>query len=769
MTKTPHKLAYTLFPWVNDNPLDFRPNWAKSSLLFLLHGSQKEKQNRQDFYMRVTQSILAGRRQNWALSYSFCQKCPPSDLDEIVKAWQEHEVEDWQKHIINSHKLLQTLSIESCNTAQNVMLGLAWDILEAYEQVSKATRTKLISKAEGQSWALLLTAMATKYVQTPKDFMAALMRDIHWAYHCDKIDCSLLKKHINKLFAKPTHSFWQQSWDFSAFIGCSLSGRLKQAFFAAARNISFSDMLSFNDFTMEDNLFGFLYRQDENSFALNLATLLHERPYFEYEKGSFTAAHLFWNPISHTQAQEIIAQWLKNTVNIDDENTLNEFNQMIMVYGQNKEMENYLYWYSQLKLSHKNKVRQNIEQDIKNAPSIEVKENFKKDLQRLNLIEDPYNLQQFSATHFAIYDYLDNILFWRNSFLAGYISEEKTYNILNDLSKLIGQNCKSWNELLQKIRFISHFKFAGSSEETSLKLAWLDILEQNPTSPIQNHIWPKEFKKAFEKTTYILIKRNHILSTDIRHFKPSPKLWALNLAAPLITGRQGLLTPYLASAAYASENAMFLRYNLNICTAHDLGDHLDWLQSEGRRDLLSSLIAEYSTYDDDEIEKEINHLKNMAPEPLGDLQYRINQLLMIKENIEAISQCQFWALDIIRYSALIQRAVVANLMDTETAWQHLLSAAIALQHRYGSWEDALWDFFRAWIFDAALYPENNNEIERRRNLIHTYLNPLSAQSFYLNKLKWYMPLGTPEIPLFRDSEYADASVENLNKTTPTLH
>ncbi len=762
---TPHSLAYTLFPWVNAKPSGFRPHLMKSGFLFLLHGAQKEQQNRADFYGQLTKSILAGRRQNWALAYHFCQETPPDALAEITEKWKALDhLENWQQHILSTQHLLQNAPADN---AAGIMVGLAWDILEAYELVANAVKIKMISVSEGESWACLLAAMATKHSKSAKEFMAALMRDIHWAYQLDNVDTSLLKKNIQKIFAKAQHPFWQHSWDFNAFIGTALCGRIKQVLFAAARNVAVDTLDDFPSFEIEENLFAFLYLQNESSFGLNLLSLLNERAYFEYEKDYITPTHLFWHSMDDGQAQEVISGWLKSVVNIGDKNSLNDMHQMIMVYGQHKEMESFLYWYSQLKPEHKRKIKQNIEQDIKNA-SPEAQENLHKELEKLNILEQKEQFQQFSSIHFAIYDYLDDMLFWRNSFLSGYIEQEKAFAIISDLTRLICQKTKGWQDLLDKMAFICKLKLVGNTEDLSFKLAWLHVLRQNPTSPVLNHIWLQKSHKTFQETTQILLKRSHVLSNDIRLYKPSAKLWALNMAAPLMTGRQALLTAPLASPNYASENAMFLRYNLNIATAHDLDEHLDWLQSEGRRELLSSLIQEYSSYDDEEIEREIAHLENMAPDPVGDLKYRIHQLLMIKDNVEAISQCQFWALDIMRYSALVQRAVVANLMDVQTAWQHLLSAAAALQHRYNSWDDAFWDFFRAWIFDAALYPEDNEEIERRRSLIQNYLNPLSLQSFYLDKLSWYMPLGTPELSLFNDSEYSEAK-PHFNKSNPTFH
>lgn len=770
MTQQSYQRAYTLFPWLNNNPLGFQSHFLKSVSSFRLGKKQKSELNKQDFYNQLSKIILAGNRQGWALSLAFCQKFSSDELEGIIAGWQKGEPDIWQQNVIHSYELIHKLCLEEPKEGtQDMMLGLAWDILEAYELVAHGVRRKIISAYEGQSWALLLAAMATKYSPSPKAFMAALMRDINWADGVEKEDTKPLKKHIEKLFAKPNHGFWQQSWDYTSFIGLSVSGVIKQAFFGASRNIDLAQMPSFEPFALTDNLFAFLYGQNEASFALNLpALLLHERPYFEYEENHLTIAHLFWQPSAVEQAQSILTQWLKTTVNIDSEASLDDIHQMIMVYGQNKEMQNQLHWYAHLSAHKQNKIRENIKKDIQKATHMEAQESLNYDLQRLRLLEQPQKLQKLSETSFALSDYLDDILFWRNSFLAGYISEDKFYNNIKDLAQLICENCQSWQELVDAIAFIYQFKFIGNKEDKNLKLAWLDIFKQNPTSPMHNHKWFTHIQKKPEENTDILIKRSHILSNDSRRFEPSPQLWALNLAAPLITGRQGLLTADIASNAYASENAMFLRYNLNISTSHDLNDHLEWLQSEGRRDLLSSLITEYSQYDDDEIETEIQNLRHMAPEPMGDLKYRINQLLMIKENIEAISQCQFWALDIIRYSALVQRAVVANLMDEETAWSHLSSAAIALQHRYDGWEDAFWDFFRAWIFDAALYPEHNEEIERRRSLIQAYLDPLSPQSFYLDKLKWYMNLGAPEIPLFRESDITENSAL-FNKISTTLH
>lgn len=773
MTQNLHHFAHTLFPWINHNPKGFRPSQAQSALLFLLHGKQKQEQSLQDFYHQISHLILVGNRQNWALSYAFCQKFSPDELKDVIANWQKGDVDIWQQQIIKNYEFLQSSASEAFTQkqtkAQPIMLGLAWDILQAYQLTAKAVKTKLISTAEGRSWAILLAAMATEYSPSPKAFMAALMRDIHWAYGAEQQDTSLLKQKIEKLFAQAGHKFWQKNWDYSSFIGVSLSGAIKQALLGASRNMAFADMPSFAPFELTDCLFAFLYGQNETSFALNLTSLLlHERAYFETESNHFNLAHIFWQAPEAEQTQSILKQWLKTTVNIDNEASLDDMHQMIMVYGQNKEMQNQLYWYYGLSAHHQKKVKDNIKNEQKEAVDKHISANLSHDLQRLKLLEQAQYGQKLSERCFALSDYLENILFWRNSFLAGYVSEDKFYKNIKDLAQLIGQYCQNWQELKQNIAFIYQFRFIGAKEDKNLKLAWLDICEQNPTSPMHHHQWFSHIQKQPEENTQILLKRSHILSNNPQQFEPSAQLWALNMAAPLITGRQGLLTADIASQAYASENAMFLRYNLNIATSHDLNDHLDWLQSEGRRDLLSSLITEYGQYDDDEIETEIQNLKYMAPEPMGDLKYRIHQLLMIKENIEGVSQCQFWALDIMRYSALVQRGVVANLMDEDTAWAHLSSAAIALQHRYNGWEDAFWDFFRAWIFDAALYPEHNAEIERRRSLIQAYLNPLSPQSFYLSKLKWYMNLGSPEIPLFRENGLTENSLA-LNKISTTLH
>lgn len=98
-----------------------------------------------------------------------------------------------------------------------------------------------------------------------------------------------------------------------------------------------------------------------------------------------------------------------------------------------------------------------------------------------------------------------------------------------------------------------------------------------------------------------------------------------------------------------------------------------------------------------------------------------------------------------------------------------MAAAAALQRRYNGWDDALWDFYRAWIFDAALGAENSPEMDRRKNIITNLLSPLNPVSFAYNHLSWDMPLGMPEIDIFNDEEAKENLSPAQQKNIPTLH
>ncbi|MFV0431321.1 MAG: DUF1266 domain-containing protein [Alphaproteobacteria bacterium] len=765
MSKQANISAYKLFPWLN-NKTGFKTNPLQASARFVLHGKNKEKQDLAQFYEQIGHGILFGRRQNWYLYHSFLQYFDKDEKKKLFKRWENQEdTEDWKIGVLKAYQLDKDINLVTKN---QVMVGLAWDCFEAYERVVKAAKLKQISEKEAQSWAIIIAAMAMRSAPSYVDFIYALMRDLYWAYHLDDIDTSLLRKRLNNFI---NHGLTSHiiTWDLSIFTDIQINGNIKRVLFSQGRNEPLEKISTFDDFTLNSpQPFDFLYSSKPFSVALNLLTTLNERPYIEYEEDYLTASHILWQEVSEEDQIHIFSNWLQNATNIESEQNLNDIYQMVMTQGQTTEMGGRLYHFNHLKKEEKQQLLELLKNELNEADD-ETKSRLQKEILQLEYANNHHHLGTLDKQCFSLCDWLDSLLIWRNAYLAKLVDIDHAKPKITDLCHLITKNAHGWSSLLEQIRCAYRFKMVDDMDDYGLKRAWLDILEAQPTGPVQNLSLPK-VEKDVSSDTQKLLKTSQIFSTDTRLFKPSAKSWALNVAAPLIGTRQKLLTSDLASAHYRSENALFLRYSLNVSSHNELTEHLQWLQSQGRRYMLKELVQEYRAHDSEEIDKEIQKLIYMSgEEAVGELKYRIDQLEMIRENTEAVLQCQFWALDIIRYSTLIQRAVVANLIDEKEAWLHLNAAAAALQRRYNSWEDALWDFFRGWIFDAALATDNDGEIERRKGVVMSLLNPLKPASFAYKNLAWDMPLGMPELDIFNDDNTKDSLSYSNITSIPTVH
>ncbi|MFV0321375.1 MAG: DUF1266 domain-containing protein [Alphaproteobacteria bacterium] len=756
--------AYTLFPWLNKNINGFHTHIVKAGMNFILHGKNKEGKNRQKFYDNLSASLLYGRRQNWHLYQSYLKNIDDETRINLFAEWEEDdELADWKTGVMKAHMLNKDGQIDDVS---DIMVGLAWDCYEAYLHIYNGAKAKQISQAEAQSWVILITAMAMKATPSYTVFLKALMRDIHWAYHQDAMDTSILKNKINR-FIKEDLTNFHQIWDHQIFTGIEINGIVKKILFARARNESIGDIDDFASFTLGENIFDFLYQPNAFSVALNLLSVLNERPYMDYEADNLNGGHILWHHVDKETQENIFNTWLQNTANIEDAQNLEDIHQTIMVQGQHQEMGARLYWYGTLNQKNKRQLVDLLKKERKDIAK-EFLPKLNRDILQFKLMKD-ISGSEISAVKFTIYDWLDDILFWRNGYLADIVDLDIAKDQITDIAQLILKNITGWDSLIAQIKFIYQFKNVGDKDDHALKLAWIDVMQNQPTGPVQNIILNLQKHYHISKDNQYLLERTHILSNDIRLFKPSPKTWALNIAAPLITPRQKLLIHDVASPYYRSENALFMRYNLGISTKEDLTENLNWLQSQGRRGMLKDIVHEYSQYDNSEIEAEVDNLTQMAGQPVGDLKYRIAQLEMIKENTEAVIQSRFWALDILRYSSLVQRGVVAKLISEAEAWPHLMAAASALQRRYNGWDDVLWDFYRAWIFDAALGTENSPELIRRKNIITNLLSPLNPVSFAYNHLSWDMPLGMPEIEIFSDEEAKESHILAQQKLIPTLH
>lgn len=756
--------AYTLFPWLNKNINGFNTHMVKAGMNFILHGKNKEEKNHQKFYDNLSASLLYGRRQNWHLYQSYLKYADDDTRKSLFADWEkDDELADWKAGVMKAHALSQQ---KQPDNVADIMVGLAWDCYEAYLQVYNGAKSKQISQSEAQSWIILITAMAMKAAPSYQIFLQALMRDIHWAYHQEDMDTSVLKTKINQ-FIHNNLSDYHAVWDYRIFKDAVIEGQIKKILFARARNEFMGDIDNFTPFTLSEHIFDFLYQNNAFSIALNLLSVLNERPYMEYEADYLQGGHILWHGVDEESQVNIFSTWLQNIANIEDEQNLQDIHQTIMVQGQHREMGSRLYWYGMLSQKNKRQLVNLLKSERKEINK-EFLPKLDRDIAQFEVMKD-ISGSEISAVKFTLYDWLDDILFWRNGYLADIVDLDIAKDQITDIAQLILKNITGWDSLIAQIKFIYRFKNISDKDDHALKLAWIDVMQNQPTGPIQNIILNPQKHLHISRDNHHLLERAHILSNDIRLFKPSPKTWALNMPAPLITPRQKLLTHDIASPYYRSENALFMRYNLGISTKEDLNEHLHWLQSQGRRGMLKDIVQEYSQYDNSEIEEEVNNLTQMAGEAVGDLKYRIAQLEMIKENTEAVIQSHFWALDILRYSSLIQRGVVAKLMSEAEAWPHLMAAAAALQRRYNGWDDALWDFYRAWIFDAALGAENSPEMDRRKNIITNLLSPLNPVSFAYNHLSWDMPLGMPEIDIFNDEEAKENLSPAQQKNIPTLH
>lgn len=739
-----------LFPWVKYQP----------SLLQYVFPLKQSVEKLNLIREEIAEHILCTHRAFIAQSWNYALALNEKTAQQLMTS-SEDKTDSFEQRVIQCLKAKQqmpeTLLDESL---KQIPAGFVYDFYLAFEFVCSLHYNRSLPKKEIESWLILIAAALQRYVPNQQILFQALLRDgILYTYFTDDQQTQRAPKFLSLLHnPKQLEAFQKvRHWDHTQFCQLPLCGLVRQTLLNSDQQME--------DFILNDHIFSFLF-DPKNAFnqALNIISLTVEKPYWSLSKNDLTFEHALWDQADiqkPQQGHQIFRSWLESTIGTSDKEDVLDFVENIVSSGQVYELgEVTKYWSS---LSHRQQKKL-----IKYLEKHELEDNQAHVLRLQLFMNDPALQPQIQKVNFSTLDYLNAILFLRNAVLAGLASLDEVQTQIEAYNRLILSNLTSWDMLFQQVNLSSMLMRIKDHDGFLRISAWYDYIKLEPTALFTAVPFDELSHNKVKPPSKVqnLLARKAIVSLDKNYYYPDKHLWAINVAAPLNGVRSGYLTKEIAPHSLRSENVMFLRYSLNIYDQGDLQQRLDWLQEEGYRYTLQNLINEYSNYSEEDLDQEIISAKVMAGIPKGELKQRINQLIMLKDNAESVLQCQFWALDIIRYSALVQRGLIADLISKDEASYMLHDAACAYQQKYDSWHMATWDFYRAWLFSMGISPAST-EAQNRRRVVEGLTNPLHPLSVIYQQIPWDMPLDMPQNEIF--TEMLDGEESNFTAQPRTLN
>lgn len=722
--------ASNVFPWIKHQP-------AMLQYIFPLKlNPEKQAKARAE----IAELILCTNRAFVAQSWNYTLALDEASIKQYVSNEDQND-DPFLQRIKQCLKAKQQMAEELLDEKiHRIPAGLVYDFYRAFELVCNLRCNRSLPQKETDSWLFLIAATLQRYVPNQQILFQTLRRDgILYAYLVEDQQGYAAPKFLSLLQnPKQRKTLQKTHWDYTQFCNIPLSGQLKSALLDSQQKME--------DFTLKDDIFSFLF-DDQNSFnqALNIVSLTIEKPYWNLLNDDVRVAHALWDKADVQQhSDQIFRLWLENTIGTSNKEDVLDFVENVVSSGQVHELGEITKYWATLPLRQQKEL-------IKYLKKHDMEDNQAHILRLQLLMGDSALSQQVRQVNFSILDYLNAILFLRNAVLAEIVTLKDVQKQIEAYGRLVFNDLSSWDALFQQVRLSSLLMRIKDYEGFLRISAWYDYIKLEPTALFtavpfdslkRTHIkMPKKVRN--------LMERKAIVSLDKNYYYPDKHLWAINVAAPLNGLRSGYLTKDIAPYSLRSENVMFLRYSLNIDSQDDLQQRLDWLQEEGYRHMLQNLINEYGSCSEEDIDQEIMSATMMAGVPKGELKQRINQLLMIKDNTESVLQCQFWALDIIRYSALVQRGFLAELIPQEEASYMLHDAACAYQRKYDSWHMASWDFYRAWLFSMGISP-TSIDAQNRRRVVEGLTNPLHPLSVVYRQIPWDMPLDMPRNEIFKE-------------------
>ncbi len=731
--------ASRIFPWVRHQPLMLQRVFP------LKLSREKQQQARSE----IAELILCNNRAFIAQSWNYALALDEKSEQQLITNDQS---DSFQRRAILCLKAKRQMPAALLDEKiEQIPVGFVYDFYRAFELVCRLRCNGSLPKKETDSWMILIAATMQRYIPNQQILFQALLRDGILYGHLNENQQGYNAPKFLPLLqnSKKFKALQKAHWNYTQFCNISLCGAVNQSLLGGNQPME--------DFVLKEDIFAFLF-DPKNAFnqALNIISLTLEKPYWNPLNNQININHALWDniePERQPQGYQIFHSWLENTIGTTNKEEILDFIENIVSGGQHHELGEIVKYWATLSSEQQKEL-------IKYLEKYDIEDNQAGILRLQLFINDPLLSKQVQQVKFSTLDYLNAILFLRNAVLAKIIPLNDVQAQMEAYGQLVLKEQTSWETLFQQVNIASLLMRIKDHDGFLRISAWYDYIKSEPTAIFTAIPFDKMHKNSYKKPKIVrnLMARKAIISLDSNYYYPDKHLWAINVAAPLNGVRSGYLTKEIAPHSLLSDNVMFLRYNLNVYDQNDLQQRLDWLQEEGYRQSLQNLINEYDSFSEEDIDQEITATTLMAGVPKGELRQRINQLVMIKDNTESVLQCQFWALDIIRYSALVQRGLLAELITQEDASYMLHDAACAYQRKYDSWHAATWDFYRAWLFSMGISPASA-EVQNRRRVIEGLTNPLHPLSIVYQQIPWDMPLDMPRNEIFK--EVLDGEADGL--------